>query len=45
MKLLPALYCGHEDGGGGDQESPFHKSEQMVKKQIILDLGEKKMRK
>ena len=32
MKLLPALYCGHEDGGGGDQESPIHKPEQMVKK-------------
>ena len=39
--LLLALYCGYADGGGGDQESPFHKSEQMVKKQTILDWGEK----
>ena len=38
---LLALYCGYADGGCGDQESPFHKSEQMVKKQTILDWGEK----
>ena len=31
--LLLALYCGDADGGSGDEESPFHKSEQMVKKQ------------
>ena len=27
---ISALHCGHEVGGGGDQESPIHKSEQVV---------------
>ena len=40
MKLLPALYCGHEDGGGGDQKSPIHKPEQMVKKACWADILE-----
>ena len=30
LLLLLALYCGDADGGGGDQESPIHKPEQMV---------------
>ena len=45
LLLLLALYCGHADGGSGDQESPIHKSEQMVKKATFLTLGQRDRRK